>query len=383
MTQIQLHDSVKTQKYNPLPSLVLAAVIALMTLYAYSRKDIQAEDFALGKDNFHGFETWNGLVFTGSSIEGIRSIVELHAVTPVLPDAKPRKLIAWFGNSQLHTINQFKKGDHLVPYWFRQLGSCPDCMVPLGFSLPNANLQEYLLLSHFVSRHLPINVLLLELVFDDLREDGLRGDFSRILSADLRGDVDRFPLGKETLVLFDTQSSKNGGAQENPGLAGFVQQSIEETLTKGLGEVWPLWKDRPQLRASLLTDLYWLRNWALNIKPTTVRTMIKPRYDRNMLALKGILSDFGKRGIPVVMYVAPIRQDHPLPYDTIQYDQWKQELEKLAVSYSATFVNLEKLVPNEMWGTYHEGDVDFMHFQGSAHKLLANALFPLVQSVMK
>ncbi len=373
----------KTTGSNALLRLVLAAVIALVSLYAYSRKDIRAEDLVLGKGNFHGFETWSGLVFTGSSVERISSVVKRHAAAPPLPDAKSRQFMAWFGNSQLHDINQFKEGDHLAPYWLRQMASCPDCLVPLGLSLPNANFQEFFLLSQFLSRNVPIRALLLEVVFDDLREDGLRDDFSQILSAELRGDVGRFPVGQEILDLFDSQSNKSAGTQENSGLDGFFQQRIEEALTKELGSIWPLWKYRSQLRGSLLTDLYWLRNWALNIKPTTIRKMIKPRYDKNMLALEAILSDFGRKGIPVVMYVAPIRQDHPLPYDVIQYNQWKEELETLAVSYSAKLVNLEKLVPNQMWGTSHEDNLDFMHFQGGGHKLLAEALFPIVLGVMK
>lgn len=372
-----------SKNIQSLLGLVLAVLIGLVALYAYSRKNIQAEDFALGKENFHGVETWNGLAFTGSSIEDIAKVVNGHASALAGPNSQSRKYIVWLGNSQLHYINQIKDGDHLAPYWFRRLAACPECIVPLGLSLPNANFQEYFVLSQYASERLPIGALVLEVVFDDLREDSLRSDFSKILSVDLRGDVGRFPVGKEILALADTQSTKSADSNETQGLDGFVQKNVEETLTKGLGGVWPLWKERANLRTGFLTDLYLLRNWALDIKPTTVRKMIKPRYERNMLALEAILSDYRQKRVPVVMYVAPIRQDHPLPYDLAHYDRWKQELQVLAGSYSATFVSLEKLVPNGMWGTYYEDDVDFMHFQGGGHKLVAEALFPIVQRVMK
>ena len=371
-------------KYRSLFGLLIAVVVAFAGLYSYAHigKTIQADDFALGDENFHTAESWAGERFTGSSIEEISSTVERYADSPVASQY-PKKYIAWLGNSQLHTINQYKQGDHLAPYWFRKLEPCHDCIVPLGFSLPNANLQEQFVLSEYISNRIVIRALVLELVFDDLREDGLRSEFSPVLSVNLRNKISHYPVGSSILALYDTESGKHSSVQDNHGLNGSVQLSVEESLTNELGEVWPLWKDRQALRSDFLIDLYYLRNWALNIKPTTVRKMIRPRYVRNMQALEAILSECRNNGIPVIMYVAPIRQDYPLPYDSSQYNLWKQSLKKLASDYSATFVNFEKLVPANMWGTYHENDVDFMHFQGAGHKLLAEALLPIVQNIVK
>jgi hypothetical protein len=36
-----------------------------------------------------------------------------------------------------------------------------------------------------------------------------------------------------------------------------------------------------------------------------------------------------------------------------------------------------------LWGTYHGDDIDFMHFQGEGHKLLATALLPHVQAMLR
>jgi len=99
--------------------------------------------------------------------------------------------------------------------------------------------------------------------------------------------------------------------------------------------------------------------------------MIKPRYERNMMALEAMLEDCHEKGIPVLMYVAPIRQDITLPYDVDAYHRWKQDLQNLAKQYSARYRDFDALVPGYLWGTYHENDVDFMHFQGEGHKLLA------------
>lgn len=81
--------------------------------------------------------------------------------------------------TRVRYINQFQAGDHIAPYWLRSALDCPDVRVPLGVSLPNANLQEHYVLVKYIMRRVDVSVLLLGLVFDDLREDGLRDEFSR------------------------------------------------------------------------------------------------------------------------------------------------------------------------------------------------------------
>jgi hypothetical protein len=142
--------------------------------------------------------------------------------------------------------------------------------------------------------------------------------------------------------------------------------------------VFPLWAARPFLRGQFLDDLYWSRNWILGITPSTVRKPILPRYDRNMQALEAMLADLERHHIPVVGYIAPIRHDLPIPYEVASYDSWKGEVITLAGKYGVTVLNLENLVPNDEWGSYHNDDVDFMHFQGSGHILVADALRPTV-----
>ena len=147
--------------------------------------------------------------------------------------------------------------------------------------------------------------------------------------------------------------------------------------------MWSLWDHRAGLRAELLEDLYYLRNWTFGITLTSVRKMISPRYERNMLALEALLDDCRENGIPVLMYVAPIRQDMTLPYDLAGYNRWKQELQTLAKHHSARYRDLDALVPGHLWGAYHEHDVDLMHFQGEGHKLLAEEVQRTMASVLR
>lgn len=363
--------------YKSMLALLLSTVAALLLLYVYDGRRIQADDFALGKENTSRTENWNGIPYTGRNLADISTIVRQYSN----PDQKKQKIIAWFGNSQLHTINQYKHGEHLAPYWLRKLAPCQDCMVPLGLSLSNANPQEEFVLSQYVAKRLPLSAIVIEVEFMGFREDGLRSEFSEIASDELVDTLQKYSVGKELTVLAAGAGAvkKENDIQEKFGIDSVVQQDAENYLSAKLGEVWPLWENRVNLRNSFLGDLFIFRNWMFNISSQSERRIIKPRYLRNMRALEDMLSSCRDANIPVVMYFAPVRSDKPLPYDRTEYSHWKQEVELLAKTYSASCINLEKLVPPENWGSNFGSDIDFMHFQEPGHKMVAEALYPLIQ----
>lgn len=359
--------------------LVFALFITIFTVTLYNNTKVDGENFALGIENKHIVESFNGADFTASNVKSIKAISNRDAICE---RGKVRRVI-WLGNSQLHTINQYLEGQHLAPFWLRESASIPECFEPMAFSLPNANFQEYLILSSFLTDTLRPDAAVLSLVFDDLREDGLRQDFSAILDGSVRERLLKSQVGRDILLRFDIDQARSHGEQsENQGLDGFVQKSVEDTLTDALGRVMPLWADRPNLRARLMTDLYFLRNFVLNIKPTTVRKQIPARYERNMAALEATLEGLHTQGIPVVLYIAPIRQDVAMPYDQGEYARWKMQVAKLADKYRAALLNLEMIVPAQFWGTYHNDDVDFMHFQGEGHRLLGRAILPALHNAI-
>jgi hypothetical protein len=359
--------------------LLLSIAASLISLYIYDGRRIQADDFALGKENTSRTESWNGVPFTGHIIADIAAIVRQYANS----DLKNQKIIAWFGNSQLHTLNQYKHGEHLAPYWLRKLAPCPDCIVPLGLSQSNVNPQEEFVLSQYVAKRVPLSAIVLQVEFMGFREDGLRGEYSIIASADLVNALHSYPIGKDLAILANGGTNKDNDNQEKSGLDSYVQLNAENYLSRRLGEIWPLWKDRVNLRTTLLGDLFTFRNWALNIRSTSVRKIIRPRYQRNMRALEDLLACSRVANIPVVVYFAPVRQDKPLPYDRTEYAQWKEQVELLAKTYSASLINLEKLVPPQNWGSNFGADIDFMHFQEPGHKMVAAALYPLIHEKIR
>jgi len=363
----------------------LALIVAIGALYLYDTRHrrIDAAAFSIQNSVTLGREIWKGKVYTASEVGDIMKMVDANTDPfPTLNGCAPL-VVLWLGNSQLHFINQAKSGDHLAPYWLRHAVKCPDQTLPLGVSLPNANLQEHLVLEHYITRRLPVRMILLELCFDNMREDGLRVEFKESLKSDERDSLRANRDTKSILETAEAEWQKGGGndpANSGSGLTGFAQQSLEDRLDTELSSLSPLWNERGTLRNYVLSDLYYLRNYLLGINPSTVRKMIPPRYERNMQALTAILRDAAQEQIEVIGYVAPIRQDRPLPYDGVEYARWKSQLAALFVQNHAQLLNLEKLVPSNLWGTYHEDDVDFMHFQGPGHQIVARALLPYVEN---
>jgi hypothetical protein len=359
----------------------LSSCIALYTLHYIAQQDIDLENLAKGNENTLQAESYKDRQFTASSIKEIKKVLNEREIHPVICESKMKRLL-WLGNSQLHYINQYKKGDHLSPYWLKMKWGTPDCIDPLGFSLPNADLQEFFVLSQIVLKHVSIDGLIVELVFDDLREDNLRNDFSHILTPETIAYIsDSIEGGAEIMKKFYSVATVHNNDKD--ALIGTVQKPVESWLADNLNKTWGLWAKRPQIEGQVLLGLYNLRNYVFGIKPTSIRKMIKTRYDLNIAALNEMLVNFKEKNIPVLLYIAPIRQDKPIPYDLDEYARWKEQVRKIAEKHNSVFINLENLVPPELWGSYVGDEIDFMHFQGAGHKIVAEALLPHLRNIFK
>jgi hypothetical protein len=369
---------------RPLWRILTAVAIALVALILYDGVEVNPETFALDPTVTLATEAWEGQTFTASDVAGIKMLVQREqAELPDLAAGCPPFLILWLGNSQLHYINQARDGDHVAPFWLRKASTCPSGTVPLGISLPNANLQEHYILADYVWKRLPVRLLLLELCFDDLREDGLRDEFSMVLARAESGTANQRLAWRRIVQRAEAGWQHSDRSEENSGLEGFAQKDLEDRLDGAIGQVWPLWRDRQNLRVKALTDLYYVRNGLLGIKPTTIRKLIAARYERNMNALEALLQEAQAQNIKVIAYVAPIRHDVLLPYDLKEYGDWKRVVAELSRKYDAEQINLENLVPADLWGSYVAQDIDFMHFRGKGHQLLAGALLPYVETVRR
>jgi hypothetical protein len=362
---------------RPIHRLLAGLVIAAVALPFYNRH-ADVENFALESSSRAPLGKWNGVNFTAYLVKDIKAVISRHQGKRSTPSHCEPLDILWLGNSQLHLVNQFRQGDQIAPYWMRGGLSCPEVSVPFGFSLANANLQEQYVLATYAVSRLPVRLILLELCFDDMREDGLRTDFSDFLDpADLKRLTGN-PAGHEIMAAAQSAWHQRARADENKQDVT-TQALVEDWLNDALADVWPLWRERAQQRGQVMLDLYFMRNAALGIKPTTVRKMIAPRYARNMGALRQLLVDARRDGVKVIAYIAPLRQDVPMPYNPDQYQAWKNAISMMAETYGAELLNLETAVPPQFWGSNRGDDIDFMHFRGEGHRIMAKTLLPYVE----
>lgn len=301
---------------------------------------------------------------------------------------KATQAALWLGNSQVHEVNQWHPGETSAsPLLFESLRS--HGLDLLTFSLGNASLQEHYVMFEYMLQRMPIKLLILPVVFDDTREEGLRPDVADFA----KDEAVALSLSKTAIGRRLASSARSGAKTEMTltedvvGLTGDLQGRVEKNLNIWLGDHSRLWQLRPEIRGWLFIGLYRLRNYVFGINPETVRKIIPGRYRDNIAALNAILDESRRRDIRVLVYVVPLRGGVKIPYEVKEYAAFKSEVELLAGNYGASFKNLEFLVPDDLWGTkastgLTQGEeLDFMHFRYGGHKLLAQQIYQSVLEV--
>ena len=249
----------------------------------------------------------------------------------------------------------------------------------MTFSQPNANLQEHYLLFEYLALQLPVKTLVLSIVFDDMRETGIRPSLVEAFNNQVvNSRLHNTRIGRKMISL---QGNQNSIENDFEALENTFQEQSEKYLNYKLGKFLKIWELRPTFRGRILTNLYFLRNWIFSITPSSVRKIIPGRYRLNLLSLNEILNTSVEQGIKVLIYIVPIRDDVKIPYDMSQYVKFKSEIQTISKKSGVRYANLESLVPAELWGVKpnttfdSELELDFMHFQAGGHQLLADKLY--------
>lgn len=357
-----------------LGALFAGTVISLVSLTIF---------FSGEKTNFEeaatlGAETTSGYATVGKHPIHCRDSRDSDACLVGANERNIERSVLWLGNSQVHAVNQWREGEvNAPPILFEALKK--QGLDLLTFSQPNANLQEHYVLFEYLRRKIPLRVLVLPVVFDDLREDGLRKEVA-VLAHDeaTAAALNGTEIGQR--VLAQAQSVDT----ETAGIAQTAQERVERSLNTWLEEHSRLWQARPEIRGRLFLGLYQTRNALFGIKPATKRKVIPGRYRNNLGALRAILSVAKGNNIDVVLYVVPLRGGVEMPYVEEQYSSFKSDVEAMAKDFGAVYSNLEALVPDDLWGTKGattiggDEELDFMHFQAAGHQILASELEVLV-----
>jgi len=283
----------------------------------------------------------------------------------------------WLGNSQLHTINQPEDDDAVAP---RHASDVLGYRV-YGLSLNNANIQEQLVVLHWALTRRKINWLILAACYDDLREDSLRSGLVDLVTPQVARSLADSTVGRR---LADQIVAARQVASDIQGTlrAGCSWQDVSERkLESTLQDHWDMWARRSDMLGEVKYRLYELRNAAFGIEASSKRRMIPLRNQKNMAALVQMLRVAREHGIKVLVYNVPLRWDVEPPYDLGAYRNWKAELaDVLEADDAAIFLDLDELVPVDLWGLHHGRNVDFMHFKAQGHMMLGQRIAETIQA---
>ncbi len=399
-----LSNEKNNSKYESLSILVGSAVAFFMLVVGSTFKDIDYGDAAT-----LGAATTTMMASYGGHSIHCHALDDANNCIKGVNARGANSSILWLGNSQIHAVNQALGTDQTaVPALFESMKTKGLDLVV--FSQPNANLQEHWILFEYLLTKLPIKKLILPVVFDDTREEGLRKEVAdALIDQEVRKIILTHDLGKKLFHSKDFAGSNHSNfvnQEHDPDVAAyksdswlvkfntlFLNGSNKEMLGEGieshinifLDKHSALWRARPDLRAQVIYGyLYTWRNIVFGITPNTVRKVIRGRYQDNMEALRITLESALKNNIEVYVYIAPIRNDVSIPYDNTEYTQFKDEVEAIAIKYKSNFINYEDLIPAKYWGeksSTGQGqlEIDFMHFQAKGHKVLAKNLAELIK----
>lgn len=265
----------------------------------------------------------------------------------------------WLGNSQLYAINDKKNNDlSSGSILSKKLEKKNINLVSIG--LPNASLEEFQILSKYINNHSKIDLLILPVFFDDLRE------------------------GKSRNLILNLEK-KNSKISKND--IKNSSSEITELFIKNFLNSEFQWTEKIKyIQSNINIFLYKLRNTIFGINPISKRGLIRSNYIKNVSSLKELIINNNNNKVKLLIYIPPLRMDIDYPYYKDQYLNFKKDIEELLSMHNTQLFNLENIVPGIYWGqkdtinfkNKQKQKLDFMHFKGEGHRLLADEIFNLI-----
>ena len=165
-----------------------------------------------------------------------------------------------------------------------------------------------------------------------------------------------------------------------------VQDFVEKKINHFLNACCDYESKKKYAASKIYHDLYLLRNYIFKINPSSERKIIPSFYQDNIESLKEIIKFSKENNIKLYFYIAPIRSDIKLPYNINEYNNFLDYSKQVSDTNNVNFKSFEKIIPNNLWGTKpgtsvdRKVEVDFMHFQGPAHKILSTNIYNFLKT---
>lgn len=350
-------------------SLGLGLIAALLLLlHARDAWLINLEEAAYGQETA-GYEGAGNIQCQGAA-------THQRCLTTFRADSG-RRAVLWLGNSQLAAVNRIGPGDRNAPAILH------DALRPRGlhlvaYQMPNANLPEHLLTIEAVIGDYRPAAIILPVTYDDLREVGVRGDVAAFVdqTPGLRAQLAQRGYGRAIMAQLGNAAAGPADAHHD---SKSIRPVVEDAIVETFEQHSTLWEKRTSLRGMLGFAIHTLRNKVLGINSQTKRPVNPTLYRDRMAMLGEAVASLRARGIDVLLYVPPYRQNVPGPYVEADYQQFKRDLAVIAQANGARFADIDRVVPGPEWGMVTDSlfgfrEYDFMHFTGAGHRRLAAAL---------
>jgi len=242
---------------------------------------------------------------------------------------------------------------------------------------PNQNLVEALWQGIYWAKvpTTPPRAILVQASFDMFRKGGIRAGFATLLrDPQFARHVDIWAAAHSERAyapLFASQTRSDAG---EPTIR--VGESIQERVELAIREAataLAVYRNRQQLRASLLGLLYTARVRLLGISPTSRRHITGAPYAQNIHALEDLLAMLTESGASVYLYNAPVNPKVAMFYAE-EHRAYLDAIAAACVAPRCRFANLEHAVPADEWGYWIDGP-DPIHISEAGHRTLASALY--------
>jgi len=311
-------------------------------------------------------------------------------------DGRDATRILYVGNSQSMAIMDRLPGDLTSPQWLqvllaRQVGTKESQVVVRLGSLPNLTMTE--LVVKLVAGESPprgIDVVLLGLVLEEWRALGVRDETLFLAQQQtVRDELTRLVAANADLLSADKSlasilqpasgSQVAAAGSQEPHMVS-VATSFENQLQTWAERYIPLFAARSKLHGQISLAYYGLRNRVFGFTSATARPVPEATYRPSLELLELCLRYTQSKDIHIIFYLAPIRPIQPNPNPPADVARFRRDVPALCQRYGITCLDYTDLIPAELWTNYPddavgtEGQRDFAHFTGAAHKRLAEQL---------
>jgi hypothetical protein len=315
-------------------------------------------------------------------------------------DGKHTELL-YLGNSQTLSIMDPMPGDMITPQWLQVYlarnaspGARP-FRVNLG-SLPNLTMPEAMIKLVAAGESSPrqVDVVLLSAVLEEFRGLSIRDEIAAVAKtpavkshlmslANANSDLTTVHsslepvLGSGPAANVPVSDSRTAEAQ---AIESYLQRHVEKL---------PLFADRDSFQGQILLAYHESRNRLLGITSASARPVPDAAYRATMELIELALRYAAAKNIPVVVYLAPIRPVQPNPNLPADVARFRHDLPLLCHKYKTTCLDYVDVVPAALWTNYTEsaagteGQRDYAHFTGAAHRLVAEKLMTDMSATIK